>query len=128
MADDAATAEEDEGDIHEDQKLLPSRDGESAILDEEADLAVDEEDDASAELVEVAERDGSGGSVSPDGMRVEFEDSVQSGVCEEEAATELMIGDDAWKPEPAFQTSPRSSHVWSVPKVLKLLRDATSER
>lgn len=91
MAEEAATAEEEEGDIHEDQKLLPRRDGESI----DCDAVLEDEDNASGELVEfveLVEEDASGGSVSLDDERVVLVEPVRSGACEVEAVTELMFG------------------------------------
>ena len=86
MAEEAATAEEEEGDIHEDQKLEPSRDGASAGgIEVDADFAAD--------LVgSEARGDASGGSACLGDELSVLEESARLKDCdEEEAAAELMV-------------------------------------
>lgn len=86
MAEEAATAEDEEGDIQEDQKLEPSREGESTGALADDDVAADGEGAAPAGNV-------SGGSDCPedDGL-FEPDEPVLSKDCdEEEAAAELMM-------------------------------------
>lgn len=80
MAAEAATAEDEEGDIHEDQKLEPSREGESAggngvAVNDDDD---DDDDDVPTELVDVVEDEGSGGSAAPGDDLLEADEPVWS--------------------------------------------------
>lgn len=90
MAEDAATAEDEEGEIHEDQKLDPSREGESrAGMDELLAVAVDVDAVDSVDLEEVADDvDAFGGSASPAEVLLL---EAAPGACEEEVVAEFML-------------------------------------
>lgn len=84
MAEEAATADEEEGEIHEDQKLEPSRDGESEGL------GALEAEEAEVDEVGSVDFDVSGGSASPEARRL-GPASLRPLACEVEAAAELML-------------------------------------
>ena len=90
IADEAATAEEDEGEIQEDQKLEPSREGASEDALAAAEAATDFEDPEAAELEALGPR-VSGGSASVAAGRLELGAAVFA-ACDEFTPAGVMLG------------------------------------